>query len=65
MAKDLDEEVEAFRTRPLDGGPYTYVWLDAMVREGAERPGASSTVAVVIATGVNADGPPRGPRAST
>ncbi len=26
-----------FRTRPLDGGPYTYVWLDALtqkVREG-------------------------------
>jgi putative transposase len=23
MAKELDEAVEAFRTRPLDGGPYT------------------------------------------
>jgi len=37
MAKELDEQVEAFRTRPLDGGPYTYVWMDALtqkVREG-------------------------------
>ncbi|WP_428834105.1 transposase, partial [Microbispora maris] len=28
MAKVLDEQVEAFRTRALDGGPYTFVWLD-------------------------------------
>ncbi len=28
MAKELDGAVEAFRTRPLDGGPYTYLWLD-------------------------------------
>jgi putative transposase len=37
MAKDLDAEVAAFRNRPLDAGPYTYVSLDAMtqkVREG-------------------------------
>ena len=37
MARELDAAVEAFRTRPLDGGPYTYVWLDAItqkVREG-------------------------------
>src|SRR5437868_1099711 len=25
MAKDLDEQVEAFRSRPLDQGPYTFV----------------------------------------
>lgn len=55
MAKTLDVEVEAFRSRPLDGGPYTYVWLDALtqkVREG----GRIVNVAVVIATGVNVDG---------
>lgn len=37
MAKVLDEQVEAFRTRALDGGPYAFVWLDALtqkVREG-------------------------------
>ena len=47
--------VAAFRNRPLDAGPYTYVWLDALtqkVREG----GRIVNVAVVIATGVNADG---------
>ena len=55
MAKSLDGEVEAFRSRPLDAGPYTYVSLDALtqkVREG----GRIVNVAVVIATGVNADG---------
>ena len=55
MAKSLDEAVEAFRARPLDAGPYTYVWLDALtqkVREG----GRIVNVAVVIATGVNANG---------
>ncbi|WP_435809750.1 transposase, partial [Streptosporangium canum] len=30
MAKTLDEQVEAFRTRALDAGPYTFVWLDAL-----------------------------------
>ena len=33
----LDAEVAAFRSRPLDGGPYPYLWLDATyvkVREG-------------------------------
>jgi putative transposase len=51
MAKELDHQVEAFRSRPLDGGPYTYVWLDALtqkVREG----GRIANVACVIATGV-------------
>ncbi len=54
MAAELDEAVEAFRSRPLDG-PYTYVWMDALslkVREG----GRVVSVAGVIATGVNADG---------
>jgi putative transposase len=55
MAKSLDADVEAFRSRPLDAGPYAYVALDALsqkVREG----GRIVNVAVVIATGVNADG---------
>src|SRR5215218_4121697 len=55
MAKELDSAVEAFRTRPLDGAPYTYVWLDALtqkVREG----GRIANVAMVVATGVNAAG---------
>jgi transposase-like protein len=55
MAKELDATVEAFRTRPLDRGPYTYLWLDALtqkVREG----GRIVNVAVVVATAVSADG---------
>ena len=55
LAKALDATVEAFRSRPLDAGPYTYVWLDALtqkVREG----GRIVNVACVIATGVNANG---------
>jgi len=31
LAKELDLLVEGFRNRPLDQGPYTFVWLDAMV----------------------------------
>ena len=55
LAKSLDVIVEAFRTRPLDAGPYTYVWVDALtqkVREG----GRIVNVACVIATGVNVEG---------
>ena len=55
MARDLDEQVAAFRTRPLDAGPYSFVAADALtmkVREG----GRVVKVAVLIATGVNAEG---------
>jgi len=55
LAKNLDVKVAEFRNRPLDAGPYTYLWLDALfhkVREG----GRVVSVATVIATGVNADG---------
>jgi transposase-like protein len=55
MAGELDEMVTEFRNRPLDNGPYTYVWMDALtqkVREG----GRIINVAVVTATGVNAEG---------
>ena len=31
MAKDLDEQVAAFRTRPLNEGPYLFVAADALV----------------------------------
>jgi transposase-like protein len=54
MVAELDEAVEAFRSRPL-AGPYTFVWTDALalkVREG----GRVISVAGVIATGVNSDG---------
>ncbi|GAA1279874.1 IS256 family transposase [Planotetraspora silvatica] len=55
MAKTLDVQVEAFRTRALDGGPYSFVWLDALtqkVREG----GRIVNVHALVATAVNANG---------
>jgi len=55
MARSLDEAVAAFRSRPLDGAPYTYVWMDALtmrVREG----GRIAQPSAVVATAVNADG---------
>lgn len=55
MAKDLDTQVEAFRTRPLDGGPYTFVAADALTMKVRED-GRVVKIAVMIATGVNADG---------
>src|SRR5262249_46696536 len=55
MAKELDVEVAAFRSRPLDGGPYTYVSLDAMSQKVREA-GRIVNVAVVIAVGGNAEG---------
>jgi putative transposase len=30
MAAHLDGQVAAFRSRPLDAGPYTFVWVDAL-----------------------------------
>ncbi len=54
MAKDLDGQVEAFRTRPLDAGPYTFLAADALgqVREG----GRTVNVHALLATAVNAEG---------
>jgi putative transposase len=55
MAEELDVKVAEFRERPLDGGPYRYLWIDAVtqrVREG----GRVVNVSAVIATAVNADG---------
>src|SRR5258708_5677992 len=61
MAAELDEMVTSFRSRPLDAGPYTFVWIDALtqkVREG----GRTVNVHALIATGVNADGEAGDPR---
>ena len=55
ICEQLDEVVENLLGRPLDGGPYPYVWLDGLtqkVREG----GRIVNVCVVVATGVNAEG---------
>jgi putative transposase len=55
MARDLDAQVEAFRTRPLDAGPYTFVAADALVLKVRES-GRVVNVHALLATGVNADG---------
>ncbi|BCQ10171.1 IS256 family transposase [Mycobacterium heckeshornense] len=55
MATELDEAVEAFRTRPLDAGPYTFVAADALVLKVREN-GRVIGVHTLIATGVNAEG---------
>ncbi|OHU46149.1 IS256 family transposase [Mycobacteroides chelonae] len=55
MAKELDTAVEAFRTRPLDAGPYTFVAADALVLKVREG-GRVVNVHALIATGVNAEG---------
>src|SRR5690625_2379944 len=55
MARELDEHVEDFRTRPLADGPYTFVAADALVvkvREG----GRVVPTHAYIATGVNSGG---------
>jgi len=55
MAKDLDAQVEAFWTRPLDAGPYTFAAAGALVLKVREG-GRIVNVHALLATGVNADG---------
>jgi putative transposase len=55
VCAELDEVVAAWRNRPLDAGPYPFVWVDALsmkVREG----GRVCNTAVLVATACNADG---------
>jgi len=55
MATHLDAQVEAFRNRPLDAGPYTFVWCDALTIKVREA-GRTVNVHALVAVGVNADG---------
>jgi putative transposase len=55
MARELDEHVASFRSRPLDQGPYTFVAADALVLKVREG-GRVVNVHALLATGVNADG---------
>ena len=55
MAGELDGKVAEFRERPLDAGPYRYLWIDALtqkVREG----GRVVNVSAVVGTSVSAEG---------
>ena len=55
ICSELDTVVTSFLERPLDGGPYRYLWLDALTQRVREE-GRIAQVSVVVATAVNADG---------
>ncbi len=55
MAASLDEKVAEFKDRPLDAGPYRYVWLDGLTQKVRER-GQVVNGTVVLATTVTAEG---------
>jgi transposase-like protein len=55
MASYLDEQVAAFRNRPLDSEHYTFVWIDALTIKVRER-GRVVNVHGLLAVGVNAAG---------
>ena len=55
MAKELDAQVEAFRTRPLDAGPYTFLAADALTMKVREQHRVVKVAALVV-TAVNAEG---------
>ena len=55
ICSELDAVVASFLGRPLDGGPYRYLWLDALTQRVRED-GRIANVSVVVATAVNAEG---------
>jgi transposase-like protein len=55
LATTLDAKVKAFRERPLDAGPYRYVWIDALTQKVRED-GRVVNVSAVIATAVTNEG---------
>ena len=54
ICQELDEVVEDFLGRPLDGGSYPYLWLDALTQKVREA-GRIVNVSVVAATAVNSE----------
>jgi len=57
ICQEIDQQVQAFLSRPLESSGYAYVYLDATYLKG--RRGKAQQVcsrAVVVAMGVNADG---------
>ena len=55
ICQELDVVVDGFMGRPLDAGPYPYLWLDALTQEVREA-GRIVNVSVVVATAVNGEG---------
>ena len=52
---ELDRVVDSFLDRPLAGGAYCYLWLDALSQKVREE-GRIVNVSVVVGTAVNAEG---------
>jgi putative transposase len=52
---ELDEVLAAWRNRPLDAGPYPFLWVDALSMKVGEG-GRVCNTAVLVATACNADG---------
>lgn len=57
ICQALDATVESFLGRPLDSGPYPYLWLDALTQKVRED-GRIVNLSVAVATAVNAEGRP-------
>ena len=55
ICQELDVVVDGFMGRPLDGGPYPYLWLDALTQKVRED-SRIVNVSVVVATAVNGEG---------
>ena len=55
ICQELEVVVDGFLGRPLDGGPYPYLWLDALTQKVREA-GRIVNVSVVVATAVNGEG---------
>ena len=55
ICQELDVVVDGFMGRPLDAGPYPYLWLDALTQKVRED-GGIVNVSVVVATAVNGEG---------
>ena len=55
ICQELDVVVDGFMGRPLGGGPYPYLWLDALTQKVREA-GRIVNVSVVVATAVNGEG---------
>ena len=55
ICQELDVVVDGFMGRPLDAGPYPYLWLDALTQKVREA-GRIVNVSVLVATAVNGEG---------
>ena len=56
QCEEFDDKVKAFLARPIEGD-----WIDATYVKVRQN-GRSVSVAVIVAVGVNSDGPTRGSR---